>query len=170
MSDKVSTERKIVVQKVAELATFVREMALYGNIDTASRNAGINVQTAYIWLRSDEVMDAVHLEREKIIRTKGAAIAIKALLDMTEKESTPAASRVVAAKTLLGLAGHSEGAAAADVAGRKGRQNMADMDADQLERMIAGAKATLEAHRKQVTTIDVVPDVAPNDSTSSSLL
>lgn len=170
MSDKVSTERKIVVQKVAELATFVREMAEHGDARAAAAISGVNVSTAYIWLRDDGVLDALHHERERLIRTKGAAVAFKALLEMVESDKTPAAARVQSAKTLLGLAGHSEGAAAADVAGRKGRQNMADMDADQLERMIAGAKATLEAHRKQATVIDVAPDIAPDGGAVDSLL
>jgi hypothetical protein len=168
--DVENKRSKIIAQDMGALAIFVREMALHGNNETASRIAGIHVQTSYLWLRKQEVMDALHLERERLLQTKGAAAAIKALLEMVEDKATPSAARVQSAKTLLGLAGHSEGAAAADVAGRKGRQNMADMDADQLERMIAGAKATLEAHRKQVTTIDVVPDVAPDDSTPSSLL
>ena len=156
--------------KREELARFVAYMAETGDVISSASRAGITERTSRNWTNQPEVIAAIHSERERIIRTKGASTALKVLLEMVETEKTPAHTRLNAARELLALAGHSAAQAATDAAAGRTAAALQDMSADQLERMIAGAAATLHQLRRQATTIDVAPDPAPVPPDPASLL
>jgi len=156
--------------KRAELGIFLRHLAITGNLAASAEKAGISMPTARAWPAQPEVISALQSSRDRIIRTEGASLGLKVLLDLAGDVATPAHTRLNAARELLALAGHSAAQAATDAA--KGREAAAlqDMSADQLERMIAGAAATLQQLRRQVTVVDVSPDGAPASADPASLL
>ena len=89
---------------------------------------------------------------------------------MVADDATPANARLGAAKELLALAGHSAAQAATDAAAGRTAAALQDMSADQLERMIAGAAATLHQLRRQASVVDVAPDPPPASPDPASLL
>jgi hypothetical protein len=168
VSDTVSTD--LSVPKDERLATFVESLALTGSIKDAAAKAGIHERTGHFWIRRPDVVNLLHSARDMLIRTKGAAVGLQALVEIAKDPASPAGARVQASKELLALAGHSGAQAAADAAKARDAAALQDMSADQLERMIAGAAATLSQLRRQANTIDVAPDPAPASPDPSTLL
>jgi hypothetical protein len=150
--------------------SFAHIVAMTGDIPLAAKNAGISVATAYSWIRQESVQNAVRKVRIGRIQGEGAAIALGALLEIAADKGAPAGARVQASKELLGLAGHSAGQAAADAAKGAAGAALHEMTADELERMIQAADATLAALRKQARVIDVAPDAAPESPDPASFM
>lgn len=175
MSDMVSVTKArggedFEPRRKAEMAVFIREISRGASTVSAARAAGVPADTARRWLSQPGVIHAVHEARCIIIRSDGASAALRTLLAMVEDPATPASARLGAAKELLALAGHSAAQAATDAAAGRATAALQDMSADQLERMIAGAAATLQQLRRQASVVDVAPDPAPAPPDPASLL
>lgn len=168
MNDSGSTD--LSVPKDERLATFVESLALSGNVAQASREAGITERTGYGWIRIPGVISDIHAARDRMIKTYGAAVGLQTLMAVAKDPASPAGARVQASKELLSLAGHSGAQAAADAAKARDAAALQDMSADQLERMIAGAAATLSQLRRQAQVVDVAPDPAPASPDPATLL
>lgn len=149
---------------------FARVVALTGDISLASREAGISSVSGYAWIRSESVLNAVRKVRNGRIQSEGAAVGLATLLEIAADKGAPAGARVQASKELLALAGHNAGQAAADAAKGATGAALQEMTADDLERLIAGASATLGQLRRQAATIDVAPDSAPDQPPAASLM
>jgi hypothetical protein len=149
---------------------FIRAIAMTGNISHASREAGISVASGHDWIRDETIQNLVRKVRVGRINTEGAAVALSTLLEIAADKGAPAGARVQASKELLGLAGHSAGQAAADAAKGAAGAALHEMTADELERMIQAADATLAALRKQARVIDVTPDAAPESPDPASFM
>ena len=147
---------------------FLLAYAQTGNTAVSARFAGISVDSGRKWLRDSDSAAAVHSVRERIIRTTGASLGLKVLMDLARDVNVPATVRRQAARDLLGLAGHSEAVAAGDVASQGQRRGLGDLSADELARLQAAAAATLDQLRRPV--VDVTPEDAPDSSPGASLL
>jgi hypothetical protein len=163
-------KRDVALPHDERFKKFIEYQALSGNTSEAARLAGVVERTARGWIARSDVISAIHAYRERMIKTHGASLALKTLLAMVESDATPANVRFQAASKLLALAGHAEAHAAADAAKAKAGEALQDMSADQLERMIAGAAATLHQLRRQVSVVDVAPDPEPHPAPPASLL
>ncbi len=153
-----------------QLSVFVREMAEHGIVAEAARKCNVTERCARGWLSFSRVISEIHKERERIINAYGASVGLRVLRELAENLSTPSNTRLGAARELLALAGHSAAQAAADATKARAGAALQDMDADQLERMIAGAAATLQQLRRQASVVDVAPDKAPDAPDPASLL
>lgn len=152
---------------------FLSKYARTGDLEASSAFAGISVETGRKWMRGSDVETLLHRLRERVLRTEGASVGVKVLLEIAQDRSAPQHVRRAAAKDLLGLGGHSEAVAAAQAAAEVQRKGLEDMTADELERVAAAAAATLAQLRRQSATIDVAPDppaMPPGPPDASSLL
>lgn len=171
MSGRMSTQSDLTTRATpAQRSRFVAVLARTGSVAEAAESAGIHPETGRRWIRADpDLLGAVHAAREIVIRSEGAGLALRVLLEMVERDTTPANVRLQAAKLLLETAGHSAAGAAADVARARDAAALQDLSADQLERMIAAARGTLDQLRRQVAVVDVTPAVTPDSPEIASL-
>lgn len=157
------------------VSVFLKAYADNMSLEGAALLAGVDPDAARDWLARPDVQTALHRRRSARIRSEGAEVALDALIALARGTGgVPAAVRRAAARDLLALAGHTEAAAAAEVAPQAGRQ-LHEMGADDLERIAAGAAATLAALRRQVGTVDsaadsVPPGVSPGAARGAGLL
>jgi len=155
---------------------FLLEYAKTASLSASSAKAGVSEATARHWMRGKNAEIALHRIRERLLRTEGASVGLRVLLEIAEDTKAPSHVRRAAAKDLLGLGGHSEAVAAAQAAAEVQRKGLEDMTADELERVAAAAAATLAQLRRQSATVDVTPDppdppeVTPALPDASSLL
>ena len=158
-------------ERASVVSRFVIEYAKRGVLDRACDEAGISQTTGRGWLSNPSAVRALHSCREWLFRTEGASTGYRVLVELANDGLTPANVRVQAAKTLLALGGHSEALAAQATAAGQAAKSLHDMDAGELERLIAGASATLQTLSRPVldqpagpVTLDVTPD--PPDAAS----
>ena len=156
--------------KRAAQESFAHIMAMTGDIALAAKNAGISTATAYSWIRLESIQYNIRKVRIGRIQGEGAAVGLATLLEIAADKNAPAGARVQASKELLGLAGHSAGQAAADAAKGAAGAALHEMTAEELERMIQAADATLTQLRRQARVIDVAPDPAPESPDPASLM
>jgi len=144
---------------------FATAIAKGANRSQAARVAGYSDksdgglrQTAHRTASLPEVQRAAHAERERILCSEGAPLALATLQAIMSDSAQPAAARVSAAKWTLEAAGH--GLEAAKLLAKIGEGDdraVSQLSAADLERLVMLAADKVQFERAAVIDADILP-------------
>jgi len=163
--------RAALIDQAVIQERFLELLMLTGNLRETSAELGITERTAQAWMARPQVQNAVFKARQAVLMSEGAAVGLNALISAARGDAgCPWNVRVQAGRVLVSLAGHSEAAAAHAAAAGSAGKPLQDMGPDELERLIAGASATLDQLRRPVVDATTSPVETPDKPDPLSLL
>jgi len=141
-------------------ARFIQSYLTTGDVGTATQAAGYNHrEQGYAALKSETIQKVLHDARTRMIGTEGATMALITLMDLLKPEQSGPV-RLGAAKCIMTMAGHMDGAG-----GAKDRP-IDQMSAAELQAMLGkidGALVDLSNEARPVPTVVDAPSRGMDD-------